>query len=376
MIETPRMTLELPQSSFFSEETPIRAFVDSFPQLLWAADDAGAMVWFNRRWFEYTEASFGASIGWAWLDFIHPEHAERVATGWRKACAGGAQWEDTFPLRSVDGTYRWFITRAVPVGGDDAVAKWCGASTDVTARVEFESDQRAAARRKDALLAWLGHELRNPLTPIVTAAHLLTLLEPGDRRLQSAKDTITRQTLHLSSLVDNLLDAGRISLGKLRIRKARLDLMPLIRQAVESCQRDIERRQHRLEMSVPQYAVFLDADGTRIVQLISNLLNNAAKYMHDGGTIRFGVEVDPASVLISIRDQGIGIAADVLSRVFDPYVQVGAGPLHAQGLGIGLALVKAIAEAHRGTVEARSEGRSKGSEFIVRLPLAQAGARR
>jgi PAS domain S-box-containing protein len=358
-------------NSLSGDEVPFQTLADNLPHLAWVADGTGAIVWHNRRWFEYTLAPIEDSLGWAWLKLVHPEHAERVTAGWRRSCATGEPWEDTFPLRGANGAYRWFITRAVPVREVDAVTNWCGTSTDINTLIDSENAVRVAARRKDALLAWLGHELRNPLSPILTAAHLLTLLEPGDLRLKTATDTITRQTLQLSNLVDNLLDAGRISLGKLRIRKARLELMPLIWQAVESCHVDIERRRHRLEMSLPQHAVFVDADGTRIVQLMSNLLNNAAKYMHDGGAILIGIEVQAESVRICVRDQGIGIAADLLSRVFDPYVQVGAGPLHTQGLGIGLALVKAIAEAHGGTVEARSDGPNKGSEFVVCLPLAR-----
>ena len=257
-----------------------------------------------------------------------------------------------------------------------AVAKWCGTSTDISARIRTEDELRQTTRRKDALLAWLGHELRNPLTPILTSAHLLTLLEPGDTRLVSAKETITRQTLQLSHLVDEILDAGRISFGKLRLRKTRVELAPLIAQAVEACQLEIERHRHKLTISLPLSPVLLEADTTRLVQLISNLLNNAAKYMYDGGAIQIVVQVTDESAVVRVRDEGIGIGADALSRVFDPYVQVGVGSLHAQGLGIGLALVKAITEAHGGTVEARSEGRDRGSEFIVRLPLAIPDAHR
>ena len=349
---------------------PGRTLADNLPQLAWMSDSTGAVVWLNRRWSEYTGAPSRTLLGWGWLELAHPEHSARVLAGLGRAFAAGDDWEDTYPLRGADGAYRWFLSRAVAVRGDSgAVVRWYGTSTDISAQIRVEEQLRQAARRKDALLAWLGHELRNPLTPILTAAHLLTLLEPGDPRVQSARDTIARQTLQLSNLVDNLLDAWRIALGKLRLRTAPVELTPLVMQAVEACHGDIARRQHRLDLSLPHRPVVLEADGTRIVQLISNLLNNAAKYMHDGGVIRLAVEADDECVVIRVRDQGIGIAPGLLSRVYDPYVQVGAGPLHTQGLGIGLALVKAIAEAHGGSVDARSDGRDCGSEFIVRLPL-------
>ena len=141
-----------------------------------------------------------------------------------------------------------------------------------------------AARLKDTLLAWLGHELRNPLTPILASAHLLTMVGPSDPALQTARDTIVRQALHLSNLIDDLLDAGRLSFGKLRLRRMPVELAPLIAQAVEACQSEIERRQHRLDVTlVAAPGDYLDADPTRIVQMVSNLLNNAAKYMRNGG---------------------------------------------------------------------------------------------
>jgi len=339
------------------------------------ADRTGAVYWQNRRWYEYTGASAGASRGWGWLQFVQPDHAERVETGLRSAIAAGKDWEDTFPLRGADGSPQWFLCRAVPLRDDrGAIVQWGGTSTNITGRVRVEDDLRAAARRKDALLAWLGHELRNPLTPILTSAHLLTMIGPSDPAARTARETIVRQALHLSNLVDDLLDAGRLSFGKLRLRRTLVELTPLIAQAVEACQSEIERRQHRLEVNVAPVSVILDADPTRIVQMVSNLLNNAAKYMRNGGTIRVVTEVEGELAVVRVRDEGIGIAPDVLSRVFDPYVQVGVGPLHTQGLGIGLALVKSIAEGHEGTAEARSDGLEHGSEFIIRLPLKGSGA--
>jgi PAS domain S-box-containing protein len=334
------------------------------------ADRTGSIYWHNRRWAEYTGASAGESRGWGWLQFIQPDHAERVETRLRGSLAAGEDWEDTFPLRGADGAYRWFLSRGIALRDDrGAILRWCGTSTDVTGRVRIENDLREAARRKDTLFAWLGHELRNPLTPILTSAHLLTMLGPSDPAVQTARETIVRQALQLSNLIDDLLDAGRVSFSKLRLRRIPVELTPLIEQAVEECRNEIEHRHHRLELSFAPVPVFLEADPTRIVQLLSNLLNNAAKYMRNGGVIRVSTELEGESAVVRIRDEGIGIAPDVVSRVFDPYVQVGVGPLHTQGLGIGLALVKSIAEGHGGTAEAHSEGLDRGSEFTIRLPL-------
>jgi PAS domain S-box-containing protein len=348
---------------------PFQVFAESLPHLAWMADLTGSVYWHNRRWEEYTGAS-AAARGWGWLQFVQPDHAQRVETLLRGSLAAGEDWEDTFPLRGADGAYRWFLSRAVSVRDDrGAIVGWCGTSTDVTGRICIEDDLREGARRKDTLLAWLGHELRNPLTPILTSAHLLRMIGPSDPAVLTARETIVRQALHLSNLIDDLLDAGRLSFGKLRLRKTPVELTPLIEQAVEACQSEINRRQHRLEVDLAPVPVIIDADPTRIVQMASNLLNNAAKYMRNGGTIRLVTELEGELAVVRVRDQGIGIAPDVVSRVFDPYVQVGVGPLHTQGLGIGLALVKSIAEGHGGTAEARSEGLDRGSEFIVRLPV-------
>jgi PAS domain S-box-containing protein len=347
-----------------------QVFADNLPQLAWMADRTGSTYWHNRRWYEYTGASRASSRGWGWLQFVQPEHSERVETQLRGCLAAGKDWEDTLPLRGTDGSYQWFLSRAVPLRDvRGAVARWCGTNTDVTGRIRIEDDLREAARRKDTLLAWLGHELRNPLTPILTSAHLLTMVGPSDPALQTARDTIVRQALHLSNLIDDLLDAGRLSFGKLRLRRVRAELAPLIAQAVDGCQSEITRRQHRLDVTLSRLPIVLDADPTRIVQMVSNLLNNAAKYMRNEGVISVSTELEGQFAVVRVRDQGIGIAPEVLSRVFEPYVQVGIGPLHSQGLGIGLALVKSIAEGHGGTAEARSEGLDRGTEFIVRLPV-------
>ena len=215
-----------------------QAFANKLPQIAWLMDPAGSVYWLNRRWYEYTGTRADESRGWEWLRLVRPDHAERVETRLRGSVCSGEDWEDTFPLRGADGAYRWFLSRAVSVRDDrGAIGGWCGTSTDITGRIRMEDDLREGARRKDALLAWLGHELRNPLTPILTSAHLLRMIGPGDPAVVTARETIVRQALHLSNLIDDLLDAGRLSFGKLRLRKTPVELTPLIEQAVEACQR-------------------------------------------------------------------------------------------------------------------------------------------
>jgi PAS domain S-box-containing protein len=350
-----------------------QTFADNLAQLGWIADPEGNVYWHNQRWHEYTGADAAASRAWTWLQWVRPDQADRAEAGLREAVAAGQEWEDTVPLRRVDGAYRWFLSRALPIRDDcGAIIKWCGTHTDITERIGVEEDLRVEARRKDALIAWLGHELRNPIAPILTSAQLLTMVGPRDPALQTARETIVRQAMQLSNLVDDLLDAGRLSFGKLRLRREQVELASLLAQAVEECQSEVERRNHRIEVTLAPIPVVLDGDPTRIIQMISNLLNNASKYMPNGGVIRVATELEGEFVAVRVRDEGIGIAPEAMPRIFDPYVQVGVGPLHTQGLGIGLALVKSIAEGHGGMVEARSEGLDRGSEFVVRLPVARA----
>jgi len=244
-------------------------------------------------------------------------------------------------------------------------------AVEVTDLARARQDAEAANRAKDHFLAVLGHELRNPLAPILTAVQLLDLKGPKDPALEKLRNTIARQANLLLKIVEDLLDVGRIITGKLRLDKTRVDLNAIVRQSVEAVSPFIQRRHHTLNVVLPETSVYVDADAARITQVLSNLLNNAAKYMRDGGRIDLSVTSDAGMVLITVRDEGVGIAPDMLERVFDRFVQVGApGTTGTDGLGIGLSVVKTLVELHGGTVVARSEGVGRGSEFAVSLPAA------
>ena len=238
-----------------------------------------------------------------------------------------------------------------------------------------KAEAEAANRAKDHFLAVLGHELRNPLAPILTAARLLEMKGPKDPPLQRLRETIFRQTMQLSKLVDDLLDVGRIITGKLRLERTRVELGAAVREASEACASLMHRRGHRLTLDLPAVPVYLDADGARLIQVLTNLLNNAAKYMPEGGHITVTAAADEGTAAISVRDEGIGIAPDLIDRVFDRFVQADdvAGSESERGLGIGLFVVKTIVELHGGQVGVRSDGPGTGTEFTVRLPVA-AGA--
>jgi signal transduction histidine kinase len=232
---------------------------------------------------------------------------------------------------------------------------------------------KEADRRKDEFIAVLAHELRNPLAPVRNAVEILRASAPASPQLQWTHDVIERQVRQMSRLVDDLLDVSRISMGKFELRRERVEIAAAVRIALEGSRPLIERGGHDLTVRMPPEPIYLDADLARLAQVISNLLNNAAKYTQPGGHIWLSISRRDGHLVIRVGDNGTGIPREMLGRIFDMYAQ-GGGDHSQGGLGIGLTLVRRLVELHGGTVEARSEGPGKGSEFIVCLPLAGAGA--
>jgi CheY-like chemotaxis protein/two-component sensor histidine kinase len=212
--------------------------------------------------------------------------------------------------------------------------------------------------------------LRNPLAPIRNAVQILHMRGPEEPELQKSRDIIDRQARHLTRLVDDLLDVSRISRGRINLQKQRSDLSPILTNAVEASRPLIEAHRHEFTLTLPPAPVYVEADTTRLAQVFSNLLNNAAKYTEPGGHIWLVVERQGSDVVVTVKDNGTGIPADQLPTLFEMFSQVeGSLPRAQGGLGIGLHLVKRLVEMHGGSVTARSEGAGKGSEFVVRLPV-------
>jgi PAS domain S-box-containing protein len=233
---------------------------------------------------------------------------------------------------------------------------------DITARRQEE-------RRKNEFLALLAHELRGPLAPLRNGLELMKLAGDDRPAAEEARAVMERQLQHMVRLVDDLLDVSRISRGKLQLRKERLTLEEVLRHALEVCGQTV-REHHRLTVSLPDEPLLVDADRTRLAQVLCNLLNNAAKYSDRGSSISLTVERDGGEAVIRVKDAGVGIPPDMLARVFDLFTQVDRSLEKSQGgLGVGLSIVKRLVELHGGNVEARSEGYGKGSEFVVRLPV-------
>ena len=254
---------------------------------------------------------------------------------------------------------------------------------DITdrSRLERQTQEQASAladlhRRKDEFLAMLSHELRNPLSPILNAVHLLRL--QGDEGLlqREARNVIERQVGQLTRLIDDLLEVSRITTGRVHLQQDRMDVRSVVERAVESARPLIARRRHELSVTMPPEPIWLFADSTRLEQVVVNLLNNAAKYTEEGGQIWLTVRQAGDEMVLRVRDSGVGIAPEVLPRVFDLFAQADRSLDRSQGgLGIGLALVQRLVEMHRGMVMAHSAGLGRGAEFTVRLPVLLSPAR-
>jgi PAS domain S-box-containing protein len=228
-----------------------------------------------------------------------------------------------------------------------------------------------ADRQKDVFLATLAHELRNPLAPLRNGLELLRRLPHDATVRDKARQMMERQVAHLVHLVDDLLDVARFNSGKIDLRSGRVDLLDVVADAVDATMPMIEATRHELVLSLPPTPTWVTGDATRLVQIVANLLNNAAKYTSPGGRLDVRLVEDGATAVLSVIDSGVGLTADALTRVFDMFAQEEASRGHAQGgLGIGLSLVKRLVALHGGTVTARSAGPGQGSTFEVRLPLA------
>ena len=300
----------------------------------------------------------------------HPDNVRRVLHEVDRLLAGDipAFFVEMRHLRK-DASVVWArVSATVQRNLEGAPVQIIGLVEDITQRKEAEEALKEADRRKDDFLAALGHELRNPLAPIRNAMQILRRKVGQEPHAVWAAEVTERQVQQMTRLVDDLLDVSRINRGKLEFRADIVDLADVIRRSVEMAMPLIERRYHRIEVDVPSWPVLVRGDAARLTQVMTNLLSNAAKFTPPQGVIKVMLEVDDSDALVRVQDNGVGIAPAALKDMFEPFRQfnAGAGPDQA-GLGLGLALAKRLIELHGGSVEARSEGTGRGSEFRVRL---------
>jgi len=355
-------------------EARFRFLSEMIPSIVWMAAPDGRITYVNRRWTEYCGDPGGQDPS-AWPALTnHPDDHERATRAWNWHLRKVRDFEIEARLRRTDGAYRWFVSRAVPfLDAAGNVLSWFGITTDIHDQKEMEETLRQADRRKDEFLATLAHELRNPLAPIRNALHIIRLKKDEPATIEQARKIMERQLGQLVRLVDDLLDVGRITRGKLELRKERIEVGSVIKNALDTTRPLIEAAGHELTVALTAQPVFLDADPVRLAQVLSNLLNNAGKYMNRGGHIWLTTRTQGDEVVVSVRDKGIGIPPEALETVFEMFKQVDGSLERAHGgLGIGLTLAKQLVELHGGRILARSEGANKGSEFEVRLPMVPA----
>lgn len=345
-------------------EAHFRAMADNIPQLSWIADADGEVFWFNQRWYEYTGTTLEEVEGSGWHKVVGPDDLPRAVKSFEKSLKSGEPWEDTFALRRRDGAMRWHLSRAMPIrNAQGVVIRWFGSNTDVT-------EQREAEHRKNEFIATLAHELRNPLAPIRTGLEVLKRAGHDGEAAERARTMMGRQLDQMVRLIDDLMDVSRITSGKIELRKEQVSLEAVVKSAIETCLPHLEKMRHDLQVVLPQEPITVSADLTRLAQVFMNLLNNAAKYSEPGSKIVLSAAREGDEVVVSVKDDGIGIPAEHLPTVFEMFAQAQRSQERSHGgLGIGLTLVKRLIELHDGTVEARSAGLNLGSEFIVRLPL-------
>jgi PAS domain S-box-containing protein len=361
-----------------------RRTLQALPAHIAVIDAAGGILGVNQAWLEFATANGAAGapsveVGGNYLAVCQrsaaaQDEGARHALEGIEGVLGGRLPRFTleYPCHSPQEE-RWFHMTVVPLGPGGAGGAVI-THLDISARMQAEVALREADRRKDEFLATLAHELRNPLAPIASAVEVLRLAPDGPHAA-SAREMIHRQLAHMVRLIDDLLDVSRITRGRLLLRPERVALGDVIGQAVEGCRPHLERAGQELLVSLPPEPVYLDADPLRLAQVFLNLLNNASRYGGAGGPIRLCAEAEAGQLVVRVIDAGIGIAPERLPGLFELFAQVDPAPSGpGAGLGIGLALSRRLVELHSGTIEARSEGLGRGSELIVRLPLARDAA--
>ncbi|HVJ30886.1 MAG TPA: PAS domain S-box protein, partial [Gammaproteobacteria bacterium] len=355
-------------------EANFRAFFDSKAIGAVQVNADGVFVGVNDRYCELTGYSREELLKMRPFDLDHPDEREADLEHVRKVIESpsGAYEADKRYVRK-DGTIGWVHVAANMLRDENGrPTQSAGLAFDISERMHAEQALQEADRAKDEFLATLAHELRNPLAPLKNAAELLRnpFAEPT-----WCRDVIERQVNHLSRLIDDLLDVSRITRDKLELRKENVEIGDVIRSAVEASRPMIEASGQTLLVAPLSEPIYVDGDLVRLTQVLTNLLTNAAKFALGEGVIRLSAARDRDQVVVSVADSGIGITKDELSRVFDRFYQSKRRSARfLGGLGIGLSLVRRLVELHGGTVEALSEGPDRGSEFVVRLPVAALAA--
>jgi PAS domain S-box-containing protein len=354
-----------------TSERLYRAIGESIDYGVWVCDPQGRNIYVSESFLKLVGLTQEQCSNFGWGNVLHPDDAADTIAAWQECVRTGQQWDREHRFRGSEGQWRSVLARGVPVRDERGeITAWAGINLDISRLKDVETQLREADRRKDEFLAMLAHELRNPLAPISNSLHLLRLADDLSPTAVRVREIMEQQVQQLIHLVDDLLEVSRITRGKIELRRELIDLASVVRGAVETSRPLIESAGHQLAISLPPEPLMLNADRVRLTQVLANLLNNAAKYTDPGGQIWLTVRRAGNEVMISVHDTGIGLTPEVLPRVFDLFAQVDCTVDRSHsGLGIGLTLARSLVQLHGGRIEARSEGPTHGSEFVIHLPL-------
>ncbi len=361
------------EAALRESEAKFRTIADAMPQMVWSTRPDGYHDYYNQQWYDFTGVPLHSTDGDGWNQMFHPDDQARAWSAWRHSLATGETYEVHYRLRNGSGEYRWTLGRALPVRDESGrIIRWMGTCTDIHDQKIAEEELKKQSQRKDEFLAMLAHELRNPLAPISTAAKLLKMTATDPKRVQQASEIISRQVTHMTELVEDLLDVSRVTRGLVQLERELVDLKLVVTHAIEQVRPIIENRHHELSVHMASGPVVVEGDRTRLVQVVANILNNAAKYTPQGGQITVSLETHGDKACIQVSDNGSGIAPTLLPYIFNLFSQGQRTPDRSQGgLGLGLSLVKQITSLHGGEATAESAGVGKGSKFTVSLPLVR-----
>lgn len=349
--------------------SPYRTLVESFAQAVWEADTDGLLPG-SDSWHKLTGQPATAHSGMGWLDALHPEDREAARETWLRAAADGAIYSKEYRVNRPGLGWAWTLARATPLPGDSGTPlRWLGMNIDISARKTAELALVESERQKDDFIAILAHELRNPLAPLRSGIELLQNEHAPIALKARALNVMSRQTFHMSRLIEDLVDAGRITRGALQVSLEQVKLADVLLNAVANIQpaTDAKRQQvvvHGLEATAP----LLHADPVRLNQAFVNILNNCAKFSPQNSVIRIIVERQGDFLSVTFKDRGRAIPASDVPNIFKLFVQ-SARHDRGDGLGIGMAIAHDVVRLHGGTIEARSGPDGDGAEFQLKLPV-------
>lgn len=366
------------EAALRESEARFREMVDGLPLIVWVHDARGEQELVNETFCEFFGVTREEMKGGRWQLLMHPEDADAYRAEFFACVEAHRPFHHQVRVRRADGQWRWIESWARPRFSHEGTFRgYVGTSADVTDRIEFERLLRETDQRKDDFLAMLGHELRNPLAAIQSAAELLGLLPGEDHRLRHVQEVLLRQSRQVTSLVDGLLDVSRIARGMISLDRTIFDLGEILRPVLDDAARQASILRVTLQAALPDEPLWIHGDPVRVTQIFDNVLGNALKFTPPGGFVRVQAECDARGARVLVSDTGIGMRPESIARIFQPFAQESDGDTkegsgQRLGLGLGLAVAQRLVELHNGHIEARSAGPGSGAEFEIRLPPSPA----